>query len=102
MSSVKIARLNTGEEIIANITVDGDILNFKDPCVLVPSQDGKLLFVKWLPYADTSNGIPINIKDIMFLLNPLKDLEDHYTGAVVNNLFIPQKKVSGPVLSLTS
>ena len=97
---VKIVRLNSGEEIMAKITEDGDIITLKDPCVLVPSQDGKLLFVKWLPYANTTEGVPINIKNVVFVIDPLKELEDHYTGAITNNLFVPTKKVLTPSLSL--
>lgn len=97
---VKIVRLNSGEEIMASLTEEGDTLILKDPCVLVPSQDGKLLFVKWLPYANTSNGVLINAKHVVFVIDPLKELEDHYTGAITNNLFVPTKKVVTPSLSL--
>ena len=97
---VKIVRLDSGEEIMAKITQEGDILNLKDPCVLVPSQEGKLLFVKWLPYANTSNGVSINASNVVFIIDPLKELEDHYTGAITNNLFVPSKKIATPSLSL--
>jgi hypothetical protein len=98
---VKIVRLNSGEEIMAKITEKGDMLTLKDPCVLVPSEQGKLLFVKWLPYANTSEGVSINTKNVVFIIDPLKELEDHYTGAISNNLFVPSnKKIVTPTLSL--
>ncbi len=97
---VKIIRLDSGEEIMAKLTQEGDTLNLKDPCVLVPSQEGKLLFVKWLPYANTTNGVSINARSVVFIIDPLKELEDHYTGAITNNLFVPSKKIATPSLSL--
>ena len=97
---VKIIRIDSGEEIMASTTQEGDVVTLKDPCVLVPSQEGKLLFVKWLPYANTSNGVSINTKNIVFIIDPLKELEDHYTGAITNNLFVPSKKITTPSLSL--
>lgn len=97
---VKIVRINSGEEIIANVTETEDTVVLKDPCVLIPSQEGKLLFVKWLPYANTENGVPLERKNVVFMLSPMKELEDHFTGAITNNLFVPSKKIATPSLSL--
>lgn len=98
---VKIIRIDSGEEIMATIVSETEnVITLKDPCVLVPSQEGKLMFVKWLPYADLKNGITIDKKNVVFMIDALKDLEDHYTGAISNNLFIPTKKVITPSLSL--
>ena len=95
----------SGEEIMANVkenfNASGTIESYtlSDPCVLVPSQEGKLLFVKWVPYANTKNGITIkNNTNIVFVLDPLKELEDHFTSVVTNNLFVPtqSKKIVTP------
>lgn len=94
--SVKIVRLNSGEEIIANYSEDGDTVTLKDPSVLIPSPEGKLLLARWLPYANTENGVTLEKRNLMFVIDPQKELADHYTTVVVNNLVIPGKKIVDP------
>lgn len=101
MSNVKIVRLLSGEEIIGNIenldhTSAGSI-KIKNPTILIPTPEGKLMFAKWMPYADTSNGIVLEAKNIMFVVNAQKELEEHFTTVVVNGLVVPGKKVVEPV-----
>ena len=47
--AVKIVRLMSGEEIIANVEETKTTVTLKDPSVLIPSPEGKLLLAKWLP-----------------------------------------------------
>ena len=99
---VKIIRLESGEEIIAKVaettTADGVSYNLKDACVLVPTQEGKLMFVKWVPYAITKEGINILKSRTVFAVDPQPELEDHFTSVVTNDLFVPSKKVVAPTL----
>jgi hypothetical protein len=95
MSNIQIVRLVSGEEIIANVTSvnDGDSVNLKDPAVLLPTPEGKLMFAKWLPYAEFKDtGITILNKHVVFTVPPQKELEDHYTTVIVGGLFVPPAK----------
>lgn len=95
---VKIVRLNSGEEIICGYTVTGKTAALKDPAVLIPSPEGKLLLARWLPYANhPESGIEIPTSQVMFVVDPQKDLADHYTTVVVNNLVVPGKKIVDPL-----
>lgn len=95
--SVKIIRLLSGEEIICNLTDNGDgTVLLKDPSVLIPSPEGKLLLAKWLPYANTENGITLENRHIVFTVDPQKELSEHFTTVVVNNLVVPGKKLIDP------
>lgn len=94
--SVKIVRLNSGEEIIANYSENGDTVTLKDPSVLIPSPEGKLLLARWIPYANTENGVVLEKRNLMFVIDPQKELAEHYTTVVVNNLVIPGKKIVDP------
>lgn len=95
--AVKIVRLMSGEELICNFTDNGDTVTFKDPSVLIPSPEGKLLLARWIPYAQVENGITINKSNVMFVVDPQKELADHYTTVVVNNLVVPGKKIVDPI-----
>jgi hypothetical protein len=95
--SVKIIRLISGEEIIANFTDNGETITLKDASVLIPSPEGKLLLARWLPYADTKDGVTLEKRHLVFVIEPQKELADHFTTVVVNNLVIPgQKKIVDP------
>jgi len=95
---VKIVRLMSGEEIIATVVDNTETLSLKDPAVLIPSPEGKLLLARWLPYADQpENGIAIEKKNILFTVEPQEQLKDHYTNVVVNNLVVPAKKIVNPM-----
>jgi hypothetical protein len=104
MSYVNIVRLSSGEEIICEfdqfIDEDGDWGIIKNPAILIPGNEGKLMFAKWLPYMKQTDGVKIRIKDVLFKGEPMDDLKDHYMSVVVNNLFVPQKKITGPQLKL--
>jgi hypothetical protein len=100
MSNVKIVRVLSGEEIIGNVeTLDGasGAIKIKNATILIPTPEGKLMFAKWMPYADTTDGIVLEAKNIMFVLNAQKELEDHFTSVVVNGLVVPGKKVVEPI-----
>lgn len=100
MNAVKIIRLMSGEEIIANTTETTDTILLKDASVLIPSPEGKLLLAKWLPYANIENGITIEKKHIVFVVDPQKELTEHFTTVMVNNLVIPgNKKIIDPTNS---
>jgi hypothetical protein len=47
---------------------------------------------KWMPYANHENGITVSKEFVMFIIDPQKDLADHYTTTFISNLFIPGKK----------
>ena len=99
MSEVKIVRLTSGEEIIANIIDNGDTITIKDGSVLIPSPEGKLLLARWLPYAKTDEGVTLEKRHLVFTIDAQKELADHYTNVVVNGLVIPPKKIVDPSAS---
>ena len=95
--SVKIVRLTSGEEIISNFTDNGDdTITLKDASVLIPSPEGKLLLARWLPYANTESGVTLEKRNLVFVIDPQKELADHFTNVVVNNLVVPGKKIVDP------
>lgn len=91
----------SGEEIICNYTLQEttQTVLLKDPSVLIPSPEGKLLLARWLPYANTENGVTLETRHIVFVIDPQKELAEHYTNVIVNNLVVPGKKLIDPSAS---
>jgi hypothetical protein len=96
-SDVKIIRITSGEEIIATVIDNESNVTLKDPAVLIPSPEGKLLLARWLPYADIPEGVSLEKKNILFVVSPQEQLKDHYINVVVNNLVVPSKKIVNPL-----
>ena len=92
MSSVKIVKLTTGEEIIGKVTesLDGSI-NVKDPVTLGMVERNQLGFIGYMPYADLKQGITISNDRVMFVVPIDPKLETEYS-AMFNNLIVPPKK----------
>ena len=104
MSNVNIVRLTSGEEIICQFeettNESGTFFVIKNPAILIPGAEGKLMFAKWLPYMKQDDGVRILKSNVLFQGEPMDDLKDHYMSVVVNNLFIPKKNISAPELKL--
>ena len=104
MSEINILRLNSGEEIICSFETvensDGVFYKIKNPAILIPGPEGKLMFARWLPYADIKEGLLISKNNFVFVCTPMDDLKNHYLSVVVNNLCIPQNKIETPDLKL--
>jgi hypothetical protein len=104
MSEIKIVRLNSGEEILCKHTLKDDVHTLEKPLVIIPTGEGKIGFMGWMPYADVAEaGVSISDSFVAFIVNPDKDLKQDYIGyttgvvAPVEN----SKKVVAPSLNPT-
>lgn len=98
MNQVKIVRLISSEEVIGYVDETETGIVIREPAILLPTPEGKLMFAKWLPYADVKEGVPLKNKDIVFCVKAQKDLEDHFVSVIVGGLLIPGKKSVEPVV----
>ena len=101
MENINIVRLSTGEELVCQVeTVEkGKQVSYRinEAAILVPNpNDGRLMFGRWLPYANSKEGIVIDSKFVMFITDPSEDLKQHYITSIVNNLAVPAKKLVEP------
>jgi hypothetical protein len=94
-NEIKLFRLYTGEELIARLTKmeNGDYLA-RDITVLIPTQSNSLGLAPFMPYtkiADT--GIELKAKDVMFITEPVSELEAQYKNIHGQVLTPPEKKI---------
>ena len=99
--SVKIARMTSGEQVIADVSekLEGGY-TFKNPALLVPHGQGQLGLAPWMPYAEPQ-GIDIPQDHVSFLVVPLTDLINEYNQAFGSGIIVPDKNLSTPNLKLT-
>lgn len=79
---IKLLRLVSGEEVIAEITnTNEDSYQIKDAIVMIPAGEGKLGFMPWMPYTKAADGVSIRKQDVMFVIDPIEDLVDQFRAA---------------------
>lgn len=87
MKVVKIVRLTTGEELLCKM--EGDNLTVESPVIMLPTNDGKLTFMPYMPYADIEE-ITFKERNVMFVVKPSDDLEAQYRS-MIGDVVIPPK-----------
>lgn len=91
MANIKVVRLTTGEEVIANVVENQSTITLEKPLLLIPMQEGKLTFATWLPYME-GNELEVNRNSVMFSFTPAKQMEDQYASAT-GQIITPDKKI---------
>jgi hypothetical protein len=84
MKNIQLVRLTSGEEIIANVDLNGidtDTIILKDAIVLIPAGEGKLGFMPFMPYTKAEDGFEIDLKFVMFMVEPVSDLIKQHESA---------------------
>jgi len=84
MKNIQLVRLTSGEEVIANVDLNGidtDTIILKDPIVLIPAGEGKLGFMPFMPYTKASDGFELDLKHVMFMIEPVEDLVKQHQAA---------------------
>lgn len=99
MSTVKLIRLVSGEEIITKVVAETAAgFQIEKPAILLPAGQGRLALVPWLPYGE-SESMFLPEKIIAFNILPKKDLTNEYANAT-SGLVVPDNKVAAPKLTL--
>lgn len=85
MSNILIARLTTGEEIIAKASEGENHIILEDPLMIIPTGEGKLTFATWLPY-NADDVVNVGKDFVVFTIKPVEEMVKNYkqaTGDVV-------------------
>jgi hypothetical protein len=81
MKDIKLIRLTSGEEVLANVVnQSGLTLTVTDPVLLIPDK-GKIAFMPYISYCEFDNMV-IKKDHIMFNLEPTEDLKGQYKKMV--------------------
>jgi len=98
---VKIIGLKTGEQILSQVETVGKDLLLKKPAILVPAGEKGIGLAAWMPYTKAADGIVINGDAIIFSVDAVDELKNHYTGSFVGGLVVPSNDIATPQLQLT-
>ena len=74
--SVKAIKLKAGDELLCDMSDDGEIVS--NPVGLVPQQSGKMSLVPWLPLSKTRE-FSVATLDILLVTDAIPELEKSYS-----------------------
>tara|TARA_B100001113_G_C20976392_1_gene564114 strand:+ start:244 stop:537 length:294 start_codon:yes stop_codon:yes gene_type:complete len=95
MKNIQLIRLSSGEELIADVDLNGidtDTVILKEAICLIPAGEGKIGFMPFMPYTKAEKGLEIDMKWIMFMVDPLDELVDQHRAAT-SGISVPDKKI---------
>lgn len=84
----QIVRLTSGEEILCGLQISGDNYVLVDPAIIVPAGNGNIGLMHWLPYAKTDRNVQISKKFVVFVVDPVDELNSKY-NAMVSPIVLP-------------
>ena len=72
---IKLIRLVSGEELLADVNEaklkeDPTNLAITNPLIMVPTGEGKIGVVDYMPYSDIVKGVSMSMEHVMFMVNP--------------------------------
>ncbi len=78
MSDIQIVRLTSGEELIADVTIQTDGYLLSDVAILIPTQQNQLGLAPFMAYGVPKDGIFFKNEHTMFLIEPVDGLRQQY------------------------
>ena len=73
---MKLVRLSSGEEVIGKVEEHSDSITIKDGYSLIPAGEGKIGFMPFMAYTKAKDGILIDRKFVVFIVEPVDELVD--------------------------
>ena len=105
MMNVKLLRLKSGEDIIADVTLvdTEDTIKLENPAILMPMGDPKggqmqMGFGPWAPFADEKE-FEIPRDWLVFISTPGKDLLNQYNSMFGSGIVLPDMKSGKQLLT---
>ena len=91
--TVKLIRMWSGEDVIADITKeDTDSITFTDPIVAVPSQQqGQIAFAPWSPLLQ-KDKLEVTKKYVVYMADPQEEIIEQY-NSMFGKISKPTKKL---------
>jgi len=97
--NIQIVRLMSGEELICDLTVEGDNYTLETPCIVLPTGQNNIGLAPWIPYADYGGKVTLGDKVVAFVVAPHEDLAKEYKRVTTGGpeLVVPNKEVVGAI-----
>jgi len=93
--NVKLLRLTTGEDLIADVTSQKDFFTFENPCLVYvqqgqPGKGAQIGMTRWMPYAENKE-FTMDSKFVVTMAEPVEELRQQYDSVFGSGLIIPKQ-----------
>ena len=72
--NMKLVRLSSGEEVIGKVEEHPNHISISDGYSLIPAGEGKIGFMPFMAYTKAKDGIDIDKRFVVFVIEPIEDL----------------------------
>lgn len=73
---MKLVRLSSGEEVIGKVQENEDNIIISNGYSLIPAGEGKIGFMPFMAYTKASEGVSIDKRFVVFVVDPVDELVD--------------------------
>jgi hypothetical protein len=87
---IKIFRLNSGEEIVAEGKEGEETYTLIRPALILPGGQGQIMLAPYMPYAEQENGIEFPKRSFLFIVSPHESLLNEYNDYFGKNAGKPK------------
>ena len=96
--AIKLLRLKSGEDIVADIDENEEFITIENPAQVVPMGDPKggtmqMGFGPWVPF-NKGNKVEIRRDWTVFIITPADDIVDNYRQAFGSGIMVPPKRIT--------
>ena len=100
--SIKLLRLKSGEDVVADIDENEDTVTIENPAVIMPMGDSRggnvqMGFGPWVPFT-SDKQIEIPRDWIVFIVEPATDIVNNYRQAFGSGIVVPPTKINPKAL----
>ena len=89
---MKLVRLSSGEEVIGKVRESKNSIVIEDGYSLIPAGEGKIGFMPFMAYTKAKEGILIDRRFVVFVVDPLEELVDQIRQ-METGLTVPSGKI---------
>ena len=81
MKDIKLIRLTSGEELIAEVDENEKEVTITDAIIMIPAGEGKIGFMPFMPYTKADRGLTLKRENVMFMVDPVEELLNQFKQA---------------------
>ena len=89
---MKLVRLSSGEEVIGKVRESENSIVIEDGYSLIPAGEGKIGFMPFMAYTKAKEGILIDRRFVVFVVEPVEELVDQIRQ-METGLTVPSGKI---------
>ena len=100
--NVKLVKIITGEEILCDLTIEGDSYIMKHPTMLIPQGNQNMAMLPFMPMGEFDDKtVTINGSQVVAVANAIKMVKEQFEQSITGIVAPPEKELITPGLKLT-